>query len=162
MLITVHACLDVYIRHTFEPSGFTLKVPKMLRETSYPQKHETTSRRWFTDSDMDLYIWFIGEMPVRFHLIWNKRGRIQSISWNSETGFNDRRFNAFELLMRLSGAVPLHQENTEFNIAVLANRFLRSCEHIEATQADFIYARLLEYPGRVERSQGQGTAVGSF
>jgi hypothetical protein len=111
---------------------------------------------------MDLYVWFIDEMPNRFHLVWNKRSRIQSISWNRETGFNDDRFNPFELLLLLSGAEPLHRDNTEFNIAVLANRFLRNCEHIEATLADFIYARLLEYPGRVERYPGRGTVLGSF
>jgi hypothetical protein len=111
---------------------------------------------------MDLYIWFMGEMPVRFHLIWNKLGRIQSICWNSESGFKDTRFSAFELLLLLSGALPLRKDNTEFNIAALANRFLRNCEHIEATLADFIYARLLEYPGRVERYPGRGTALGNF
>jgi hypothetical protein len=134
----------------------------MLRETSFPRKRKTTTRRWFTDSDMDLYIWFIGEMPVRFHLVWNKLSRIQSISWNNETGFNDSRFNPFELLILLSGAGPLHQDNTEFNIAALANRFLHNCENIEATLADFIYARLLEYPGRAETFRGRGTVLGSF
>jgi hypothetical protein len=139
-----------------------LKVPDMLIETSFPRKHKMTTRRWFTDSDMDLYIWFIDEMPVRFHLAWNKLGRTQSISWNNETNFNDSRFNPFEFLLMLSGAGPLHQDNTEFNIAVLANRFLRNCENIEATLADFIYARLLEYPGRAEMARSRGIVLGSF
>jgi len=134
----------------------------MLRERIFARKQKITTRRWFTDSDMDLYIWFIGEMPVRFHLVWNKLGRIQSISWNSDTGFNDDRFNPFELLLLVAGARPLRLSNTEFNIAVLANRFLRNAEHIEPTLADFIYARLLEFPGRAEIFPGRGTVLGSF
>lgn len=134
----------------------------MLREMKFPRKPIRTYRRWFTDSDMDLYVWFIGERPVRFHLAWNKRGRIQSISWNSESGFNDSRLDLFELLLLVAGASPLRQNNTEFNIAVLANRFLRNCEHIEPTLADFIYARLLEFPGRAERLPDRGTVLGSF
>lgn len=134
----------------------------MLREISYSRKQDTSTRRCFTDSDMDLYIWFIGEMPVRFHLSWNKRGRIQSISWNSETAFNDRRFNLFELLLLVSGACPLRLSNTEFNIAVLANRFLHNSENIEATLADFIYARLLEFPGRAETVPDRGAVLGNF
>lgn len=134
----------------------------MLKETSLKQINSATSRRCFTDSDMDLYIWFIGEMPVRFHLVWNKRGLIQSVGWNNETGFINSRFNPFEFLLLLCGAGPLHRDNTEFNIAALANRFLRNCENIEATLADFIYARLLEYPGRAETFPDRGTVLRSF
>jgi len=134
----------------------------MLRETGYPHRLKPATRRWFTDSDMDLYVWFSGEMPVRFHLVWNKQNRIQSISWDTENGFDNSRFNPFELLLLLSGAERLHMDNTEFNIAALANRFLHNCENIEATLADFIYARLLEYPGRAEIFRDRGTVLGSF
>ena len=134
----------------------------MLKETRISPRNNSNARRWYNDTDMDLYVWFIDEMPVRFHLIWNKQRRMQSISWNNETGFNDGRLNPFELLVLVAGAAPLHRDNTEFNIAVLANRFLRNSENIDTSVADFIYARLLEYPGRVEKHPGRGAVLESY
>ena len=43
-----------------------------------------------------------------------------------------------------------------------AHRFLRASGNIEATLADFIYARLLEYPGRHKIGSDHGLLSGSF
>lgn len=120
----------------------------MLREIStirQPGKH--IKKRWFTDSDMDLFIWFNQQVPVRFQLSYNKHGAEHAISWNTETGFNHNRVDSGERFdppkYKMS---PILLEDGEFDAYTTASDFLRASENIEKSLADFIYARLLEYP----------------
>jgi hypothetical protein len=140
----------------------------MLREISR-FRHDTVhaNRRLFSDSDIDLYIWFNKEVPVRFHLTYNKRGCSRSLSWNTETGFErtrQARIEGVALAMGISHIIdPLFsQDNADLPASVLAHRFLQASAHMAPWLADFIYARLLEYPGRDAVHIDQGTALRSF
>ena len=76
----------------------------MLRETSRFRNYGgCANRRSFTDSDMDLYVWFNDQVPARFHLTYNKQGHTRSISWNNETGFDQWRFAQVEALAAMLG-----------------------------------------------------------
>ena len=140
----------------------------MLREISrFRQYAGHANRRLFSDSDMDLYVWFNREAPVRFHLTYNKRGFSHSLGWNYEDGFEHKRLAQIEALARLIGmhdttGLLFSQETTDLPASVLAHRFLHASEHIAPWLADFIYARLLEYPGRGAVYIDQGTALRSF
>ncbi|UCB54499.1 MAG: hypothetical protein JSW45_11240 [Thiotrichales bacterium] len=140
----------------------------MLRETSRFRNYGgKANRRCFTDSDMDLYVWFRDEVPVRFHLTYNKQGYTRSISWNTDNGFDRWRFAQAEALATMLGfphlfdALYLHESGT-VRASKLANQFLHSSEHIAPWLADFIYARLLEYPERSAIRINPGAALRSF
>lgn len=135
----------------------------MLREiTRIRQTNTSSTRRWFTDDDMDLYLWFDRDQPVRFHLAYNKQATERSLSWEQDKGYSHTQFDPSSVLMLFYGIPPEEIEQEEINAAQLAHRFLHSSDHIEATLADFIYARLLEYPGRHRIGSGQGLLSGSF
>ena len=125
------------------------------------------NRRSYSDCDMDLYVWFKDQEPVRFHLAFNKRGRTRSISWNNENGFDRWRLARAEALATMLGFPHLFDAlyldyMGDVRAAKLANQFLHASENITPWLADFIYARLLEYPERSVIHTGPGTALGSF
>jgi hypothetical protein len=125
------------------------------------------NRKLFTDSDMDLYVWFNEGAPERFHLTFNKQGYSRSLSWNNETGFEQRRFAQIEATARVLGFSHVleslfTQDRDATPASVLAHRFLHASNHIAPWLADFIYARLLEYPGRDAMHINQDTVLRSF
>ena len=135
----------------------------MLREISRFRNYGgCANRRCFTDSDMDLYVWFKHQEPTRFHLAYNKQGRTHSISWDNDFGFDLQHFDAVEFLAVMLGLPVAPDSVKDISASLLANRFLRGSEKIEPWLADFIYARLLEYPGRTVIHANRGTALGSF
>jgi hypothetical protein len=140
----------------------------MLKEISKFRHYAGhANRRMYSNSDMDLYIWFNKEVPVRFHLTHNKRGCSRSLSWNTETGFERTRLEQIETVALVMGVSQLLDPLFSTDIqdtpgSVLARRFLHSSEQIVPWLADFIYARLLEYPGRDAAYINPGTALKSF
>ena len=140
----------------------------MLRETSRFRNYGgCANRRSFTDSDMDLYVWFRDQVPERFHLTYNKQGHTRSISWNNETGFDQWRFAQVEALAAMLGFPNMLDffyihDTGDTKASKLANQFLHASEKIAPWLADFIYARLLEYPDRNVIRISQGTVSRSF
>ena len=140
----------------------------MLRETSRFRNYGGhANRRSFTDSDMDLYVWFKDQVPESFHLTYNKQGHTRSISWNNESGFDRWRFARAEALAAMLGfphlLEPLYlHEIGHIRASILANRFLHASENMAPWLADFIYARLLEYPERNAIRVNQGAVLRSF
>ena len=140
----------------------------MLREISRFRNYGgQANRRTFTDSDMDLYVWFRDQVPERFHLTYNKPGQTHSISWNIDTGFDRWRFAKAEALAAMLGFPHLFdslylRETGGVAASVPANKFLHSSENMAPWLADFIYARLLEYAERNAIRINPGSALGSF
>lgn len=124
-------------------------------------------RRSFTNSDMDLYVWFKDQVPERFHLTYNKQGRARSISWNNAAGFDQQRLAQIEavaVLLGVSGFLDpfLLQDSADIRTSELAYQFLHCSEKIAPWLADFIYARLLEYPAQNSIWINQSAALRSF
>lgn len=123
----------------------------MLREiSSTRQNSKHMKKRWFTDSDMDLFIWFRHQVPVRFQLSYNKRSQEHAITWDNATGFSHNRVDSGEQENRLKYKMtPILLEDGNFDAPTIARNFLRASDNIEELLADFIFARLLEHPGRL-------------
>ena len=132
----------------------------MLREiTSTRQNGNHLNKRWFTDSDMDLFIWFNNQAPTRFQLSYDKRGEEHAITWDSESGFSHNRVDTGEQQpVSKYKMTPILLPDGEFDAATIAREFLQASEKIEESLADFIYARLLEYPGRLAIHSMRGFA----
>jgi len=121
----------------------------MLCEIHPPRRSHGTRWRCFSDAEMDLFVWLDRQMPVRFHLSYNKQQNAHSLSWDREHGFRHSRADQAERAVRNGKMTPLPPTTTHddgFDALQLASRFLRASDHIDPTLADFIYARLLEYP----------------
>ena len=140
----------------------------MLKEIpSFRNYGGCANRRSFTDSDMDLYVWFKDQVPERFHLTYNKQGHTRSISWNNETGFDQWRFAQVEALAAMLGFPDMldffyMHDTGDAHASELAYQLLHASEDIAPWLADFIYARLPEYPDRIAIRINQGAVSGSF
>ena len=129
----------------------------MLREIRpVRQKSRHIHRRWFTDADMDLFIWFNNQVPVRFQLSYGKRESEHAISWDNEHGFLHSRIDDGEGLTFRYKMAPILVKDGYFDACKVARDFLSSSEAMDPTLADFIYARLLEHPGFRQISPGRG------
>ena len=118
----------------------------MLREITTVRSFSHDRRRWFTDSDMDLYVWFRNQMPVQFQLSFNKQYEEHAISWDNNKGFNHSKIDNGEDRSGRYKMTPILVDDGDFDCLSLARHFLQQSDYLEPTLADFIYARLLEYP----------------
>ena len=120
----------------------------MLREISfYKSDIKYRKKRWFTDSDMDLFVWFRKNLPTRFQLSYIKYGRGHAIHWSSESGFKHSLVDLSQAKAGKHGLPDEYDIDHSVNVPSLARSFLVASAEIEPSLVDFIYARLLEYPG---------------
>jgi len=118
----------------------------MLREISSTRQNNSSKlKRWFTDANMDLFVWFKDQVPVCFQFSYNDTAQEHAISWHINHGFDHHliRNKNYRTQYRL----PASTSTTGFIPARAAHFFVQASEHIETSLADFIFARLLEYPG---------------
>jgi hypothetical protein len=119
----------------------------MLREIRpVRQSSQHTFRRWFTDADMDLFIWFSNQTPVGFQLSYGKRELEHVISWERESGFSHSRVDDGEDRPARYKMTPILLSSSGLNLSQIARSFLAASEAMDPSLADFIYARLLEHP----------------
>lgn len=104
-------------------------------------------KRWFSCRGMDLYVMLYKNVPFRFQLTYNKRGLEKTISWDGYRGFHyklaDNGETSFPHDRQTAVLTGAGEQN---NMAVIARDFLAACKKIDVGLADFIYARLMEYP----------------
>ena len=118
----------------------------MLREiSSTRQNNNHKLKRWFTDANMDLFIWFKDQVPVCFQFSYKDSAQEHAISWHINHGFDHSLVRSKNY--RTQYRLPASTSTTDFNPARAARAFLQASDQIETTLADFIFARLLEYPG---------------
>ena len=119
-------------------------------------------RRWFANTDMDLFIWFERQVPVGFQLSYDKQTDEKAICWKIENGFQHFSVDSGEVEPLKYKMSPLYSADGEFDTRSIARAFLRNSENIEASLADFIYARLLEYHGPGKRWPNRDAVSSNF
>ncbi|MDH3343073.1 MAG: hypothetical protein OEM07_05050 [Gammaproteobacteria bacterium] len=136
----------------------------MLQEiASTHRSSHRKPKRWFTDSDMDLFIWFEKQRPVCFQLSYDKRQHEHSISWHIDAGFSHSSINAETRHTKYQQ--PKSSSSTgepNFNSRYIAREFLLASQHIQTSIADFIFARLIEYPDQSDKCPDQSPASKSL
>ena len=96
---------------------------------------------------MDLFICLYRQAPVKFLPGYNRLDNEHALQWQQQKDFAHWRVDAGECpdngYKQSSLLLPCQQHFQPFDIA---RRFLRYSEDMDASLADFIYARILEYP----------------
>ena len=62
----------------------------MLKEIeNIKQKEGGPKRRWFSDSSLDLYVWYGNENEItQFQICYDKGSNERALSWSKETGIS--------------------------------------------------------------------------
>ena len=104
-------------------------------------------KRWFTSCDMDLFVWFHDNVPVRFQLAYDKRDREKAINWNFHRGFSHYLVDTGETNLAHYKQTPILINSCEQqNITTIAREFRVASENIGIGLSDFIYAHLMTHP----------------
>jgi hypothetical protein len=115
--------------------------------TGIRQTKRNLKKRWFTCSDMDLYVWLHQEAPVRFRLSYNKGSNEKAICWNHEQGFQHYAINTGESFPDKYKQTPILLDTCDHHeLTTIARNFVAASKKLETGLSDFIYARLMEYP----------------
>ncbi len=120
----------------------------MLYEiTHLRQSNRSLVKRWFTSLDIDLFIWYHDNTPVKFQLSYDKRCDEHAISWDFHHGYKHYSVDSGEDYPDRYKRTPiLNDAYQQQNLGTLARDFLAASENIDVGIADFIYARLMAYP----------------
>jgi len=119
----------------------------MLREiTTVRQNSSDLKRRWLTDADMVLFVWFRDQAPTGFQLSVGKASVEYSISWKHDTEFSHHCIDDGENRPGRYKMTPIMLDQTEINMCQIARDFLAASDAMDSALANFIYACLLEHP----------------
>ncbi len=103
--------------------------------------------RWFNSRDMDLFIWFEHSKPIKFLLSYNKRQTEYAIQWELDKGYHHYLVDTGETASTCYKQAPiLLAMINKFDAYHVARDFLYNSDNLDNNTADFVYARLFEYP----------------
>ncbi|MES0328154.1 MAG: hypothetical protein ABUK13_08185 [Gammaproteobacteria bacterium] len=106
----------------------------MLQEISSTHRfNHRKPKRWFTDSNMDLFIWFENQRPVCFQFNYNKLQQEHSIGWHAETGFSHTLVKPDKRHVKYRASATSSSEcecQCQFDAASIAREFLQASNHI--------------------------------
>ena len=98
----------------------------MLYEiTHLRQTNRSLVKRWFTSLDIDLFIWYYDNTPVKFQLSYDKRCDEHAISWGFHQGYKHYSVDTGEDYPDQYKKTPiLNDAYQQQNLATLARDFL--------------------------------------
>jgi hypothetical protein len=102
-------------------------------------------RRWFTDKDFDLIIWYEDDEISGFQLCYDKTQGEKALTWYKGRGYAHNKIDDGEIPYATK-MTPILVPDGAFNKSEVAERFRERAVHIDDELADFVYKRLLEYP----------------
>ncbi|MFP4113336.1 MAG: hypothetical protein ACOCZB_01890 [Spirochaetota bacterium] len=123
----------------------------MLREwRGVRQRPEEGKRRWFTDEDMDLIVWYSSEDTIRgFQLCYGKLGDQHAVTWFSDGMYTHAKVDDGES-GRESGTkqTPILVQDGVFDARAVAQEFKRESVQVDPEIRRLVYDRLRRYPSR--------------
>jgi len=105
-------------------------------------------RRWFTDNNLDLIVWYDDESHLTgFQLCYDKTGRERALTWTRENGFQHNRVDAGETPGHFK-MTPVIVADGQFNAGPIAELFRRESSDIDPAVSRFVYSAVRGYPKR--------------
>jgi hypothetical protein len=103
-------------------------------------------RRWFTDDDFDLIVWYAdcGDL-VGFQLCYDKEDSERAFTWTREHGYQHNRVDPGEVAGR-SKMTPLIIADGAFDAGPVVTTFRRQCGGLEPALSSFVIEKLQGYP----------------
>jgi hypothetical protein len=121
----------------------------MLRESSSRTCFDDGKRRWFSDDDFDLIIWWgSGNVISGFQLCYDKQESERALTWRQESGFTHERVDSGETDPTKNQS-PILVPDGLCPIDEITDQFLSKSKEIDPTIRSFIFAKLREFRGIV-------------
>lgn len=105
-------------------------------------------RRWFTDRDMDLIVWYEDDGSFSgFQLCYDKERRERALSWRARGGFLHEKVDDGEGWIGPK-MTPVLVPDGAFDKAAVAASFRQKAEGIDAGIVSFVDGKIGSYPAR--------------
>ena len=120
----------------------------MLREwKNVRQPTEEGPRRWFTDEDMDLIVWYDADRSTirGFQLCYDKQSEQHALTWMRDGKYNHARVDDGEGRQGMGlKQTPILVEDGAFDPVELAERFDRQAQTVDPEIRSLVERRLRE------------------
>jgi len=130
-----------------------LDLTQMLREiTPSRQVPGEPRRRWFTSSNIDLFVWLSeNELPSGFQLCYDKQHREHALTWTENTGFSHMAVDPGESRPARYKGAPLLVANGAVDAARILQEFRRESQAVPPEYAQMVERKLqsLEAKGEI-------------
>lgn len=131
----------------------------MLRELQVSARDGEPRRRWFTDKDLELFIWITRDSIIdSFQLCYVQAGSEYAFTWTREGGCSHDLIDDGEAAP-VKRRTPILVSCTEALADNLLQRFVASSVDIDPEVRRVIVEQLRASAGRVLRRAGQELAV---
>lgn len=119
----------------------------LIENTQVSQEKDSSGyRRWFTDKDLDLIVWYANDNEIDgFQLCYDKTESEHSITWLKDKGYSHNKIDTGESvpgefrtpILVADGMMPLEK---------ILKDFESKCEKIDYKLAKFILDKLKNMP----------------
>lgn len=118
----------------------------MLREISdLTQTSDNLNRRWFADTEMDLFVWYDRDANIiKFQISYDKNKDEQVITWNSSNGFSHHLIDDNRSPDRMK-ASPLLSDRSRLEVEKVTACFIRSGQKLEHELYEYVLNRLQQH-----------------
>lgn len=116
----------------------------MLTEITGVKQHPgEPRRRWFSDADLDLYVWYDDDGAVaRFQLCFDKGRNEQALTWQREHGLAQHAVDDGEGGVYRMKASPVLTGGTVTETAEVRRRFVDAGQKLEHDLYQFVLDRI--------------------
>ena len=119
----------------------------MLIERENVTQEKVGFRRWFSDEDMELIIWFNEDKSVKgFQLCYDRQSRECAFTWRESDGYSHRQVDTGEVSNALSKASPVLAEEGRFPIERVIDDFLLHGLDLEEWIIKFVFEKMMAMP----------------
>lgn len=118
----------------------------MLQEVESVRQHaEEGHRRWFTDRQFDLIVWYEGSDVVGFQLCYDKESTERALTWYSSGSYSHTRVDDGDEPMSARRSPVLVRDGV-FDTGRVLSLFREAAAEIDPKIADLVIERLEAYP----------------
>jgi hypothetical protein len=123
----------------------------MLKEMSSGRQAQPW-RRWFTDEEFDLIVWFSRQgTPDGFQLCYDRKGHERALTWTEDAGYSHDRIDDGEGNPTKNRS-PILVSDGVFPAAEVLRRFEATSSGIESHIRQFVAQKLREYASNTAKA----------
>ena len=109
------------------------------------QVQEEPRRRWFSDENFDLIVWFDPENEViGFQLCYDKETEQKALTWLNQDGYQHSRIDNGDNPGKMK-ASPVLEANGHFDREGIGHRFRKNRGDVPDKIADYVYEKIMNY-----------------
>ena len=116
----------------------------LVEEKEVRQIQNEGFRRWFTDENFDLIIWYENDEIIGFQLCYDKKNEERALTWHKENRYMHNKIDNGESPYS-NKMTPILVSDGIFNKSEVAEKFRENAMKMEYGLVSFVYKKLLEY-----------------